>query len=137
MEPPVQHFLGLIGPLLLRSQPVDHHDQTQTVLHRRADQAVAGLLGESGLEAVRPDIERQQGIAVELTDLVPGEFALAVIFVVLGIGLDDMPRQLREFARGHKLSGVGKPGRIAKGRFRQSKLPRALGHQLGESGFVA
>src|SRR5437870_4575147 len=83
---------------------------------------VAGFLGESGFEAIRPDVQRQQGVAVELTDLVPGEFALAVIFIVVGIGLDDMPRELGELARGHELSGVGKPGRIAEGRFGQSKL---------------
>ena len=39
----------------------------------RADDGVAGLLGEPGLQAVRADIHRQQWVAVALGDLVPGE----------------------------------------------------------------
>src|SRR5262249_6190727 len=58
--------------------------------YRGANQAIAGFLGESGFEAIRPDGHRQQGIAVVLTDLVPSEFALAVTFIIVGIGLDDV-----------------------------------------------
>ena len=86
VEAPIQQLLGLVGALLRALQPVDHDDQPQAVLHRRADQAVAGLLGEAGLHAVGADVHREQRIAVLLADLVPGELPLAVDRIELGIG---------------------------------------------------
>ena len=42
----------------------------------RADDRVAGFLGEPGLHAVGADVHRQQRVAVALGDLVPGEIRL-------------------------------------------------------------
>src|SRR5262245_4232544 len=133
VEAPVEQLLGLVGALLLRLEAVDHDDQAQSVLHRRPDEAVTGFLGEAGLEAVGSDRHGEQGIAVVLTDLVPGEFTLAVIFVVFGIGVDDVPRQLAELARGHQLSGIGKTVRIAEGGLGDRKSTRLNSSHLGIS----
>src|SRR5262245_65063354 len=84
VEARLEELLALVGALLLGLEAVDHDDEPQPVLHRGADEAVARLLGEAGLEAVRSDRHRQQRIAVVLADLVPGELALAVDFVILG-----------------------------------------------------
>ena len=51
-EAPFQQLLGVVGAFLGGLGAVDHDDQPQAVLHRRADQTVAGLLGEAGLQAV-------------------------------------------------------------------------------------
>ena len=51
-EAPVEQALGLLGPLLVRREAVDHHDQSAVVDLRRADEAVAGVFGVAGLEAV-------------------------------------------------------------------------------------
>src|ERR1700720_2991474 len=83
VESPFEQLLALVGALLFRAQAVDHDDQAQPVLHRRADETVARFLGEAGLEAVGADIHGEQGIAVLLADLVPGELALVVILIVL------------------------------------------------------
>src|SRR5262249_56207490 len=113
------------------------NDQVESVLKRLAGRFVAGSLGEAGFEGILPKSHVEQGIAVELADLVPGECALAVILVVVGIGLDQMACELGKLARSHQLSRVWKSGRIAEGRFGQAELARAFGHQLREGGFVA
>ena len=91
-------------------QAVDHHDQAQIRSARPSRQAVAGLLGEAGLQPVGADVHGEQRIAVVLADLVPGELALAVDLVEVRIGLDDVPREPGELARGHQLL-AGRAGR--------------------------
>src|SRR5262249_61803838 len=116
MKPPFQQFLGFVGALLFRPELIDDDDQAQSVLYRRADQTVAGLLSETGFEAIRPEIHVEQGVAVELADLVPGEFALAVIFVIVGIGLDHMAGEFCELGRGPWLAWGGERRPSCRGR---------------------
>ena len=85
-KPHSSSFLASSARSLAVCHAIDHHDEPQAVLHRRADQAVAGFLGESGLQAVGADLHRQKRIAVLLSDLVPGEFGLAEYFIELRIG---------------------------------------------------
>ena len=98
--------------VLLQFQAIDHDDQAQSALHRRADETIARFLGEAGLEAVRTDREGQQRVAIVLANLVPGEFALAIVLII-GIGLDDVPRELRR-ARGSRCLGSGRPFELPK-----------------------
>ena len=92
LEAIVQQLLGVVGAVLGILQSGDHDDQPHAVLHRGADQIVAGLVGEAGLHAVGAIDGAEQRIAVLLADLVPGEFALAEPFVVVGIVQDDVAR---------------------------------------------
>ena len=71
VETPFQQLLRFVGALFSGFQAVDHDDQAQPILHRRADETIAGFFGEPGLEAVRTDRHRQQRVAVVLANLVP------------------------------------------------------------------
>src|SRR6202030_4671285 len=94
VKSPFQQLLALVRPLLLRSEAVDHNDETQSVLHGGSHKPISGFFGEPGLEAVSADSQREQRIAIELADLVPGKLPFAIVLVVVGIGLDDVSRQL-------------------------------------------
>ncbi len=109
----------------------------RAVLHRRADQAVAAVDGEAGLEAVGPDVHREQRIAILLADLVPGELGLAEILVVGRIGADDVAGELAEVAHRHLLRGIRKSGRIGEIGLLQAELAGPGVHFLGERALVA
>ena len=49
---------------LVVGEPADHEDHALAVLHRRADEAVAGLRGMAGLQPVDAEAELQQRVAV-------------------------------------------------------------------------
>ena len=78
-----------------------------------------------------------QRIAVLLADLVPGEFALAEPFVVIGIIENDVARQLAQFARRDPHLRIGQTIDVGEVRLGQSDLAGAVVHHPHELGFVA
>ena len=131
---PFQHLLGLGGAVVRVFQAVDHDDQPGVVLHGGADHAVAALLGVAGLQAVGARHRIQQWIAVLLPDLVPSEFLLAEQFVHVRVSQDDVAREPGQFPHRHLVAGVGQPVGIAEGRFGQTQLAGALGHEVAGKG---
>ena len=89
-------------------RPATTIDQPPAVLLGRAGEAVAGLVGVAGLQAVGARHLAEDRVAVGLGDvlaraqrLAPGEARLAVeLLVELGMVLDLGPGQRREVARG-------------------------------------
>ena len=91
---PVEQLARLrLRPVAGRLEAVHHHDQPLPVLHRRADQAEAGLVDVARLQAVGADVHGQQRVAVLLADLVPGELPLPEDLVEVRVGLDDVQRR--------------------------------------------
>ena len=132
MEAPLEQLFALVGALLFGLEAIDDHNESHSALHRRAYESVARLARKAGLEPIGADAHAQQRIAVRLADLVEGEVALAVIAVVVGIGRDDVARELGEFARGHQLARIGQSGRVSESGLGEAKFARPLDHHLGK-----
>src|SRR5882757_918649 len=135
-EAPFQHLLGFGGAIVRILKTVDHDDQPRVVLHRRADHAVAALLGVAGLQPIGAGQGLEQRIAVLLADLVPGELLLAEQSVHVRIGLDDVARERRELPHRHLVGGIWQPVGIAEGRFGHAELAGALGHEVGRKSML-
>src|SRR6185437_4864359 len=63
----------------------DDRDQPRTVALGGGDEAVPGLIGVAGLQAIDRRIAPQQPVAVRLLDVVPGEVLHAEDVVILGM----------------------------------------------------
>jgi uncharacterized protein YgfB (UPF0149 family) len=109
-QAPVHELAGFLGAFLLGLGAVDDHDHALAVAHGRADEAVARLLGEAGLEAVGADVHLEKRVAVALLDLVPGELGLAVDRVIFREIVDEVLGEPRQVERGDVLVGVRQPG---------------------------
>ena len=134
-ETPVENFLCFQAALVERPGAGDDKDKPAAIADRRADQAIARVLRVAGLHAIGAWIVDQQGVAILLADLVPGEFALAVIFVVFGISLDDVLRQYRELAHRDQMLRVRQSGGVSERGLGQTELAGSPGHEVGEGFF--
>ena len=72
-----------------------------------------------------------------MTDLVPGEFTLAIPAIIFRICVDDVLRELSQFPDRDALVGIGQAGRICEIRFGQAQFARAAVHHAHEIVFVA
>ena len=99
------------------------------------DKAIAAVVDVARFQPVRAEIHGQQGIAICLFDLVPGEVFLAEIFIKIWVGQDDVIGESHHFPGAHFLLGVAPAPCVGKGRTLQSKLARAFRHERGEGSF--
>src|SRR5690606_33252836 len=123
---------------LLEAAGAEHHgDEPHAVALRRARETVAGALGVTGLDAVDGLIAREQAVAVRLTVLVPGELALGIPAVVLGIVADDGARNESQVrGRGIVTWSRSAPA-VLPVRVLQAHAARGFIHDLHESVFGA
>src|SRR5262249_20745493 len=103
IEAPFEQTFGLVGPFLFGFEAIEDYDEALSVLQGGPHNAVAGFPAEAGLQAVRSDIHRQQGIAVGLPYLVECNLGLAVDSILIRIALDDMSGEERKLAHRHEL----------------------------------
>ena len=136
-EGPFDHGWRLGGALGVVGEAADHEDHALAVLHRRADEAVAGLGGVAGLQAVDAEAELKQRVAVVLPDAVPSVFGLAEIVVLVREVVDQVTGEGDEVVRAHHLAGIGQARGVGEVRDGHAELAGPLGHLLGEGGLAA
>src|SRR5574343_549347 len=134
LMPSAEQRARVVGSCLCAVGVEDDRDQAHIVALGRSDQAITGLSGVAGLEAVHSGVGVEQGVAVALLDAVVFEIVFGVDGVVLGAVANDGARQYGEVTRGGLVLRIGQTRRVDALGVRHTKAVGLGVHQLGKAG---
>ena len=133
----VQQGAGRVSPGLRAVCSHDHGDQAHALAFGRRHQAIPGAVGAARLDAIHAVIPPQQGVAIELLDVVIDELLDGVQRIDFRIVPDQASGQERQVLRGGVVIFIRPSGAVHKVGVIHAQGPGLLVHQCGKLVFGA